>query len=140
MWDLWWTKGHWDRFFAPSTSVFPCQFHRCSTSWKRTRNNHLRYRVAQEALWLLCVCRVCCGAFSKKKFNAQSSFDKPPVAQLRKTLPVCCVTPRHVVLFVAVIPSPTVACECVLILRMCGDSGLKFRHINRLSRLMFLLL
>jgi hypothetical protein len=26
MWDLWWTKWHWDGFF-PSTSVFPCQFH-----------------------------------------------------------------------------------------------------------------
>jgi hypothetical protein len=26
MWDFWWTKWHWDRFF-PSTSVFPCQFH-----------------------------------------------------------------------------------------------------------------
>jgi hypothetical protein len=27
MWDLWWTKWHWNRFFPPSTSVFPCQFH-----------------------------------------------------------------------------------------------------------------
>jgi hypothetical protein len=27
MWDLWWTKWHWDRFFFPSTSVFLCQFH-----------------------------------------------------------------------------------------------------------------
>jgi hypothetical protein len=27
MWDLWWTKSHWDRFFSPSTSDFPCQFH-----------------------------------------------------------------------------------------------------------------
>jgi hypothetical protein len=26
MWDLWWTKWHWDRFF-PNTSIFPCQFH-----------------------------------------------------------------------------------------------------------------
>jgi hypothetical protein len=26
MWNLWWTKWHWDRFF-PSTSDFPCQFH-----------------------------------------------------------------------------------------------------------------
>jgi hypothetical protein len=26
MWDLWWTKRHWDRF-PPSTSVFPRQFH-----------------------------------------------------------------------------------------------------------------
>jgi hypothetical protein len=27
MWDLWWTKWHWDRFSPQSTSVFPCQFH-----------------------------------------------------------------------------------------------------------------
>jgi hypothetical protein len=26
MWDLWWTKWHWDGF-SLSTSVFPCQFH-----------------------------------------------------------------------------------------------------------------
>jgi hypothetical protein len=26
MWDLWWTKWHWDGF-SPSTSVLPCQFH-----------------------------------------------------------------------------------------------------------------
>jgi hypothetical protein len=26
MWNLWWTKWHWDRF-SPNTSVFPCQFH-----------------------------------------------------------------------------------------------------------------
>jgi hypothetical protein len=26
MWDLWWIKSHWDRFF-PSSSVFPCQYH-----------------------------------------------------------------------------------------------------------------
>jgi hypothetical protein len=26
MWDLWWTKWHWDRFF-PKYFGFPCQFH-----------------------------------------------------------------------------------------------------------------
>jgi hypothetical protein len=26
MWDLWWIKWHWDRFY-PRTSVFPCKFH-----------------------------------------------------------------------------------------------------------------
>jgi hypothetical protein len=26
MWDLWWTKWHWDRFF-PEYFGFPCQFH-----------------------------------------------------------------------------------------------------------------
>jgi hypothetical protein len=32
MWDLWWTKWHWDRFFPPSSSVFPCQFHSTGAS------------------------------------------------------------------------------------------------------------
>jgi hypothetical protein len=26
MWDLWWTKWHWDRFFS-ELWIFPCQFH-----------------------------------------------------------------------------------------------------------------
>jgi hypothetical protein len=26
MWDLWWTKWHWDRFSAEYYG-FPCQFH-----------------------------------------------------------------------------------------------------------------
>jgi hypothetical protein len=26
MWDLWWTKWHWDRF-SPEYFGFPCQFH-----------------------------------------------------------------------------------------------------------------
>jgi hypothetical protein len=26
MWDLWWTKWHWDRFFSKYLG-FPCQFH-----------------------------------------------------------------------------------------------------------------
>jgi hypothetical protein len=26
MWDLWWTKWHWNRFLS-ELSVFPCQFH-----------------------------------------------------------------------------------------------------------------
>ena len=26
VWDLWWTKWHWDRFF-PEYFGFPCQFH-----------------------------------------------------------------------------------------------------------------
>jgi hypothetical protein len=26
MWDLWWTKWHWDRFFPLGTSAFPVNF------------------------------------------------------------------------------------------------------------------
>jgi hypothetical protein len=40
MWDFWWTKWHWDRFFHPSTSVFRCQFH-STGAWKNGKINHL---------------------------------------------------------------------------------------------------
>jgi hypothetical protein len=35
MWDFWWTKWHWDRFF-PEYFGFPLSvsFHRCSITWK----------------------------------------------------------------------------------------------------------
>ena len=36
MWDLWWTKWHWDRFF-PEYFGFPLSisFHRCSITRKK---------------------------------------------------------------------------------------------------------
>jgi hypothetical protein len=38
VWDLWWTKWHWDRFF-PEFFGFPLSvsFHRCSITRKRTK-------------------------------------------------------------------------------------------------------
>jgi hypothetical protein len=38
IWDLWWTKWHWDRFF-PEYFGFPLSisFHRCSITRKRTK-------------------------------------------------------------------------------------------------------
>jgi hypothetical protein len=38
MWDLWWTKWHWDRFF-PEYFGFPLSisFHRCSSTWKNEK-------------------------------------------------------------------------------------------------------
>jgi hypothetical protein len=27
LWDLWWTKWHWGRFFFPSTSISPANHH-----------------------------------------------------------------------------------------------------------------
>jgi hypothetical protein len=27
MWDLWWTKWRWGRFFPPNTSVSPANLH-----------------------------------------------------------------------------------------------------------------
>jgi hypothetical protein len=53
MWDLWWTKWHWDRFFLSEYFGFllSVSFHRCSISRKRTKNNHhhRHHRVAEEA-------------------------------------------------------------------------------------------
>jgi hypothetical protein len=51
MWDLWWTKWHWDRFF-PELFGFPLSisFHRCSVTRKRTKDNnhhHHHHRVTQ---------------------------------------------------------------------------------------------
>jgi hypothetical protein len=38
MWDLWWTKWHWERFFPEyfgfSLSI---SFHRCSITWKNEK-------------------------------------------------------------------------------------------------------
>jgi hypothetical protein len=38
MWDLWWTKWHWDRF-VPEYFSFPLSisFHRCSSTRKKTK-------------------------------------------------------------------------------------------------------
>jgi hypothetical protein len=71
MWDLWWTKWHWGRFF-PEYFGFPLPllFHCCSITWKNEKTNHLHHRVAQEALRLWCVRSICCGALhhhNKKK-------------------------------------------------------------------------
>jgi hypothetical protein len=40
MWDLWWTKWYWDRYFFSSTSVCPCQFffHWCSIKMDNRKN------------------------------------------------------------------------------------------------------
>jgi hypothetical protein len=38
MWNLWWKKWHWDRFFLEYFG-FPLSvsFHRCSVSWKKKK-------------------------------------------------------------------------------------------------------
>jgi hypothetical protein len=40
MWDLWWTKWHWDRF-SPKYFGFPLSisFHRCSITRKNEKKN-----------------------------------------------------------------------------------------------------
>jgi hypothetical protein len=46
MWDLWWTKWHWDRVF-PEYFGFPLSvsFHRCSITWKNEENYHLSFHL-----------------------------------------------------------------------------------------------
>jgi hypothetical protein len=71
MWDLWWTKWHWNRF-PPECFGFPLSlsFLRCSITRQRTKSNHhlhLQHTVAQEALRLRCARSICCGALLRKK-------------------------------------------------------------------------
>jgi hypothetical protein len=38
MWDLWWTKWHWDRFFSEYFGfALSISFHRCSITTKMTK-------------------------------------------------------------------------------------------------------
>jgi hypothetical protein len=38
MWDLWWTKWHWDRFFPEYFGFTPSvSFHRYSITWKNEK-------------------------------------------------------------------------------------------------------
>jgi hypothetical protein len=48
MWDLWWTKWHWNRF-SPSTSVFPYQFHSTGAPLhaQTKKKTNFYHRVAQ---------------------------------------------------------------------------------------------
>jgi hypothetical protein len=47
MWDLWWTKWHWDRFFLAYFGFpLPISFHCCSITSKNEKTNHLHHTVA----------------------------------------------------------------------------------------------
>jgi hypothetical protein len=49
MWDLWWAKWHWDKFFSEYFG-FPLSisFHRCSIKVEKQKTPHnLHHRVAQ---------------------------------------------------------------------------------------------
>jgi hypothetical protein len=40
MWDLWWTKWHWDRFFSEYFSFsLSISFHQCSIKWKSRKTS-----------------------------------------------------------------------------------------------------
>jgi hypothetical protein len=67
MFDLWWTKWHWDRFFS-ELSVFPCRFNSTGAplivkSGKKLLIFIIFIGVAQKAL------RLRCEGPSSKKIN-----------------------------------------------------------------------
>jgi hypothetical protein len=75
MWDLWWTKWHWDRFLPEYFGyLLSISFHRCSITRKsREKTNNFHHRVAQEALRLRCVRSICCGALYEKEKYLQAA-------------------------------------------------------------------
>jgi hypothetical protein len=81
MWDLWWTKWHWDRFPPPSTLVFPRQFHSTGApllgKMEKTNQHlslHLHHRVARLALRPWCIQSICCRAPLHKKNSQKYLF------------------------------------------------------------------
>jgi hypothetical protein len=71
MWELSWTKWHWDRFLPEYFGfLLSISFRRCSITWKNEKKLiifHLHHRVGKEALRLRCVRSICCGALHPKK-------------------------------------------------------------------------
>jgi hypothetical protein len=50
MWDLWWTKWHWDRFF-PEYFGFPLSvlFHRCSIKIEKQKKPHNHHHTVAQS-------------------------------------------------------------------------------------------
>jgi hypothetical protein len=61
MWDLWWTRWHWDRI-SPSTSIFPANSHStdCSTliiwGWYHRANSGCRTNWTQSHYYGILIC------------------------------------------------------------------------------------
>jgi hypothetical protein len=72
VWDLWWTKWHWDRFF-PEYFGFPLSvsFHRCSITWKSEKIILFLFIfivvLHNKPSRLRCVRSICCGALHHKR-------------------------------------------------------------------------
>jgi hypothetical protein len=69
MWDLWWKKWHWDRFF-PKYFGFPLSisFLRCSITRKNEKTLIISFTgLHNKPSRLWCVRSICCGALHKKK-------------------------------------------------------------------------
>jgi type VI protein secretion system component VasA len=77
LWDLWWTKWHWDRFF-PEYFGFPLSisFHRCSITRKNEKkiNQSSSSQVCTISLKAAVLRSICCGVLNKKIFGV-SSYD-----------------------------------------------------------------
>jgi hypothetical protein len=85
MWDLWWTKWHWDRFF-PEYFGFPLSISLHYTEKLKINTNQLHHRVAQPALRLRCARSICCGALHhRKKAQRTLKLSTNGVGQLVKS-------------------------------------------------------
>jgi hypothetical protein len=77
MWDLWWTKWHWDRFFSEYFG-FPLSvsFHRCSIKMEKQKKNIIIIITGLHNKFsrLRCVLSFCCGALHNKKISMLQSF------------------------------------------------------------------
>jgi hypothetical protein len=80
MWDLWWTKWHWDRFL-PEYIGFPLSvlFHPLLHYLEKLKKKLIIFlssyhRVAQETLRLRCVRSICCGVLRRKKKRIEQNI------------------------------------------------------------------
>jgi hypothetical protein len=103
MWDLWWTKWHWDRFFPEYFGLpLSVSFHRYSITCKNLKKSiHLQHRVAQCAS-IGCGASVvsAAGPFIKKEGNICTGHTQKNGAVLIvftiKTAPFFCVCPVYI--------------------------------------------
>jgi hypothetical protein len=71
LWDLWWTKWHWDRYFSQHFS-FPCQYH--STNAPNSQPSDLSTAPADIAVPALVPCFKRCVQLSYSVQNILLSF------------------------------------------------------------------
>jgi hypothetical protein len=65
MWDLWWTKWHWNRFFPEYFSFTQSvSFHLCSITRTSEEPNQLHQECTIKRR---CVRSICCGALNRRK-------------------------------------------------------------------------
>jgi hypothetical protein len=69
MWDLWWTKWHWHRFYSPITSVFPVNFISPALHYKEKaeKHNHLHHKGCTISLKAAVCLASAAGRFTTKE-------------------------------------------------------------------------